>query len=332
MYKESDLHLLITEVSVDETKYETLYSSLMFNIDLVIIMFDLTDMSNFSIIEDTLKKIQNCNSNSCKLIIGNKLDNVNGICTPFDNFCKNKKLNFFELSLQTKTNVNLFYQFLSKSLKDRCKKEDQVVRELEYYDKPTALGANANYKIILVGDSSVGKSCFFSQYFKDEFIENNISTLGFENQCKVFKVGNQVINCQVWDTAGQERFRSSIKSYYKNTDGIILMYDVTQQKTLDNISGWIRDISDNTKKSIVIFLVANKIDNVDETVVSWEEASTISLNNNLKCFQTSARLNINVADILLQMVKDISTVNKSNHQSTTNLNKEKSKGVSTCAK
>lgn len=305
---------------------------MLLNVDLIIFMFDLTDESNFPIIDEIVKKIQPHSSNSVKVVIGNKLDNVNGISNTFDTFCKNKKLNFFELSLQTKTNFNLFIQFFGKTLKERMKKEDIIIKELEYYDKPTALGANSNYKIILVGDSSVGKSCFFTQYFKDEYIENNISTLGFENQSKIFKFKNSVINCQVWDTAGQERFRSNIKSYYKNTDGIILMYDVTQKKTFENISSWIKDISDNTKKAIVIFLVANKIDNVHETVVSWEEASNLAQNNSLKCFQTSARLNINVSDIVLQMVRDIYAVAVNTSTSSTNLKREKSKGTSSCAK
>jgi small GTP-binding protein len=330
------MNLFIIEISSDEPKLDKLYNSLFMDVELIIIMFDLTDSSCMDIIDDILKKINSCNVNSTKIFLGNKLDEVNGSSILLNSsFSKNKKSNIFEISLQTKANYINFFQLFNKTLNLNQNANKTLslplIQELDKYDKTIAMSANDNYKILLVGDSTVGKSCFFTQYFKDQFIENNISTLGFEKENKIFKIDSEIITCQIWDTAGQDRFRSSIKEYYQKTDGIILMYDVTQSKTFDNVLNWIKTINENVKKRVVVYLVANKIDMIDELDVSNNDAKEVSMSNGLKFFQVSAKYNINVNDVVKHILLDIYNLNR-DKEHIIKLDKGQSRCNSSCSK
>ena len=121
------------------------------------------------------------------------------------------------------------------------------------------------FKILLLGDSSVGKTCFLKRYTDNTFQDAYLSTIGFDFKFKFVTLENgKTVKVQLWDTAGQERFRTIAKSYYKGAHGIILIYDVTNRKTFDNIRKWLNQIKDEASNKISIILVANKIDCEDE--------------------------------------------------------------------
>ena len=120
------------------------------------------------------------------------------------------------------------------------------------------------YKILLLGDSSVGKTCFLMRYTDNTFQEIHMSTIGLDYKLKNVQLDEgKIVKIQIWDTAGQDRFRSITKNYYKGAHGIILLYDVTNRKTFDNVRDWVEQIREEVSDKVSIILVGNKIDNVE---------------------------------------------------------------------
>ena len=162
------------------------------------------------------------------------------------------------------------------------------------------------YKILLLGDTSVGKTCFLKRYTDDTFQDAYLSTIGFDFKFKNVQLSNgKEVRVQLWDTAGQERFRTISKSYYKGAHGIILMYDVTNQKTFDNIRKWLSSIKEEASSRIIIILVANKIDNEEDRVVSKEDGESLAKSSGLQIFESSAKENINVTEVFIGLIENI---------------------------
>ena len=161
-------------------------------------------------------------------------------------------------------------------------------------------------KILLLGDTSVGKTCFLKRYTDDTFQDAYLSTIGFDYKFKVvtLKSGKEV-KVQIWDTAGQERFRTIAKSYYRGAHGIILVFDVTNQKSFDNIRKWLNQIKEQAKKTICIVLIANKIDS-DGRIVTKEEGERLAKESNLEIFEASAKEKINVNEAFERIIENIS--------------------------
>ena len=198
------------------------------------------------------------------------------------------------------------------------------------------MSENANvdfpFKILLLGDSSVGKTCFLKRYTDDTFQDAYLSTIGFDFKFKSITLNNgKEVRVQLWDTAGQERFRSITKSYYKGAHGIILMYDVTNRKTYDNIKKWLNQIRDETGNRISIILVANKIDCEELRQVTKEEGESLAKSCNLPIFEASAKDSINVKEsfqfLAEKINENISTIIT---QNATQLNNKKISKKSCC--
>ena len=173
------------------------------------------------------------------------------------------------------------------------------------------MSENANvdfaFKILLLGDSSVGKTCFLKRYTDDTFQDAYLSTIGFDFKFKSITLNNgKEVRVQLWDTAGQERFRTIAKSYYKGAHGIVLMYDVTNRKTYDNIKKWLNQIRDETGNRISIILVANKIDCKELRQVTKEEGESLAKSCNLSIFEASAKDSINVKESFQFLAEKIS--------------------------
>ena len=169
-------------------------------------------------------------------------------------------------------------------------------------------GANTDFafKILLLGDSSVGKTCFLKRYTDNTFQDAYLSTIGFDFKFKFVTLDNgKTVKVQLWDTAGQERFRTIAKSYYKGAHGIILIYDVTNRKTYDNIKKWLNQIRDEAGNRISIILVANKIDCEDLRQVTKEEGESLAKSCNLPIFEASAKDSINVNESFQLLVEKI---------------------------
>ena len=189
------------------------------------------------------------------------------------------------------------------------------------------------YKILLLGDSSVGKTCFLKRYTDNTFQDAYLSTIGFDFKFKFVTLeSGKTVKVQLWDTAGQERFRTIAKSYYKGTHGIILIYDVTNRKTFENIRKWLNQIKDEASNKISIILVANKIDCEDEIrQVTKEEGEVLAKSAGLPIFEASAKDSINVNESFQFLIERIDeNITNINEQITTKLNNNKQNNKKGC--
>lgn len=184
------------------------------------------------------------------------------------------------------------------------------------------------FKVLLLGDSSVGKTCFLLRYSDDTFVENHISTIGLDYRLKMINLpDNRVVKMQIWDTAGQDRFRAITKNYYKGAHGIILIFDVTSTASFSNIKNWLQQIKENTSDKIQITLVGNKIDMINRRTVTKEEADKLAKEYNLKYFETSAKDNLNIQETFAYLTKEIYAIaEKSTGGTSLIMNKKKSSG------
>ena len=170
--------------------------------------------------------------------------------------------------------------------------------------------SNYVFKVLLLGDSTVGKTCFLMRFTENTFQEIHMSTIGLDYRFKKMPVDNgKEATVQIWDTAGQDRFRAITKNYYKGAHGIILIYDVTNQKTFENVRNWVTQIRENASEKAIIYIVGNKIDDKQNKVVTKEDGEKMAKEFDLKFFEASAKEDINIAPTFEALVKDIYKVN-----------------------
>ncbi len=188
------------------------------------------------------------------------------------------------------------------------------------------------YKILLLGDSSVGKSSLMMRFADNYYEENNVSTIGIVSKKKDIIINNQKIILNIFDTSGQERYHSISKNYIRNSDGIIFVFDLTNGTTFDNIKRWLMNCEDLIQDFQKI-VVGNKLD-LENREVDKERIEKFCGENNLKYFETSARNNINVGRIFKELAKlilDSKQINKEKNEKNkkipklTTLTKEKFK-------
>lgn len=161
------------------------------------------------------------------------------------------------------------------------------------------------FKIIMIGDSGVGKSAlltrFADQYYDDEFI----STIGVDFKIKTIEVEGKIIKLQIWDTAGQERFRTITSSYYRGAHGVLIVYDVTNRSSFNNIHNWLKEVDRLSPPNIPKLLIGTKTDLVRHREVQEKEAQALTDLLKIKLIETSARANQKVDDIFYQLSKQI---------------------------
>ena len=174
-----------------------------------------------------------------------------------------------------------------------------------------------SFKILLLGDSEVGKTSFMTRYLDDNYMSNTLVSVGIDSRIKTFERNNKTVYLRIFDTAGQERFRSIVKNYYKGADGILLMYDVTNLKSFKAIKTWVESIKENMDiNEIGLIIIGNKIDLPDK-VVGDEEKKEIENLLNTQIIEASAKENINVNEIFdkivdIMMEKKLGKVKKEN--------------------
>ena len=162
-------------------------------------------------------------------------------------------------------------------------------------------------KIVIIGDSGVGKTNFIFQFDKNSFNSQYVSTVGFDYKTKTIKLpsSKKKVKIQVWDTAGQERYMAMNKSIFQNAQGIILMYDLTNRNSFDNLDKWLNIISQNISGKVK-FLVANKLDLADEyRIVTEEEGKEWADEHHMKFFEGSGYNGENVKKIFIKMAEMI---------------------------
>lgn len=160
-------------------------------------------------------------------------------------------------------------------------------------------------KLLLVGDSGVGKSCLLLRFVEDKFNPSFITTIGIDFKIRTIESKGKKIKLQVWDTAGQERFRTITTAYYRGAMGIVLIYDVTDARTFENVENWFQTVTQHANDDAQIFLVGNKSDDVEKRQVSREQGQQLAQKLNIPFLEASAKTNDNVESIFYELAGSI---------------------------
>ena len=181
---------------------------------------------------------------------------------------------------------------------------DDISIELLQDAQVSQLDNYINFKVIIVGDSGVGKSCLLKRAVQNRFEANYQATIGFEFLLMHFQVNELKIKLQIWDTCGQEMYRSLIQGFYRNTSLALVVYDINNIKTYDSLDIWLKDIRQHTEQDLPIFVAGNKNDL--ERDVPEEEAKLFINSNRIKFFtECSAKSGENVKEIFLEAAKHL---------------------------
>ncbi|XP_044470640.1 ras-related protein Rab11D [Mangifera indica] len=169
------------------------------------------------------------------------------------------------------------------------------------------------FKVVLIGDSSVGKSQILSRFARNEFTLDSKATIGVEFQTRTLVIEHKSVKAQIWDTAGQERYRAVTSAYYRGAVGAMLVYDITRRQSFDNIPRWLEELRGHADKNIVIILIGNKSDLEDQRAVPTEDAKEFAEKEGLFFLETSALQATNVETAFMTVLTEIfNIVNKKN--------------------
>lgn len=160
------------------------------------------------------------------------------------------------------------------------------------------------FKLVLIGDSGVGKSCLLLRFADNAFTDSYISTIGVDFRFRTVKVEGNTVKLQIWDTAGQERFRTITSAYYRGADGIIMVYDVTCQNSFNHVADWLTEVNRFASAGTCKLLVGNKSDKEDRTVSS-EDARAYAEKLKIPFLETSAKNAENVETAFLTMAAEL---------------------------
>ncbi|XP_063146684.1 ras-related protein Rab-8A [Candoia aspera] len=161
------------------------------------------------------------------------------------------------------------------------------------------------FKLLLIGDSGVGKTCALFRFSEDAFNATFISTIGIDFKIRTIELDGKKIKLQIWDTAGQERFRTITTAYYRGAMGIMLVYDITNEKSFENIQNWVRNIEEHASPDVEKMILGNKCDMNYKRQVSREQGEKLAISYGIKFMETSAKANINIDNAFFTLARDI---------------------------
>lgn len=161
------------------------------------------------------------------------------------------------------------------------------------------------FKLLLIGDSGVGKTCLLFRFSEDSFNTTFISTIGIDFKIRTIELDGKRVKLQIWDTAGQERFRTITTAYYRGAMGIMLVYDITNEKSFENIKNWIRNIEQHATSDVEKMILGNKCDMTDKRQVSKDRGEKLAIDYGVKFLETSAKSGLNVEEAFYTMARDI---------------------------
>ena len=303
------------EVLIDENilKDNSKIHNYLFDCQCALFLVDITSNESFKLIKDLLNIIkEDLYPFLIKIMVLNKIDlnhkrQINFLeMTNFLNENSELELDNIEVSLKTEENLDELLQKINNAI-NIVKNQIPVNIIYEAVDSLAFKNKEINQMtIIFVGDSTVGKSCFISRYSKNKFTNEFLSTLGIEKNVKIIKIDETEYKLNLWDTAGQERFRSLPKKYYQNADGIFIFFDVANEQSYKSINYWLENIQNSLgnndgEKKYSLFLVGNKID-LNKRIISKKDAENLSNNLGLKYYETSAKINLNVNEVVSRMI------------------------------
>ena len=336
----------IYEIQIDKIKEVSIYQTFLYDCQCALYMADYSNQNSFNIIKELISMLKPENNNILtNILIFNKSDiDSKEISNNEINEFINRYTSFERIDLSLKNEQN-FSTLLEKIYAAVDKSNDPPINYItecvtNHKNLISQIQTKSTIRIILLGDSKVGKNSLLSRYFKNTFTDTFLSTIGIEYENKIIKIYNTTFKLIVWDTAGQERFRALPKKYYQNADGILLLFDVTEQESFENIRNWIKDIHENSnigekddKQSI--FLIGNKID-LPDRVISKNEAENLANELKIEFYEVSCKINMNINEIMARMIKSIieSNLAENNISSILDLKKTKNQNQnsSCCSK
>lgn len=191
-------------------------------------------------------------------------------------------------------------------------------------------------KIVLLGNVSVGKTCILLRFSENVFIEEYQTTIGLNYKVKQMQLHNkQTIKVQIWDTSGQERFLSLTKNFLKGSNGVVIVYDITEKKTFEDLEQWIESIKENIDiDTLPIVLVGNKLDLESQRQVSKEQAEQFAKNEKFKYFETSSKNNIGIEETFQYLAEEMYRIkqNQNGNKHNITINDKKQKKKKKCCK
>ena len=150
------------------------------------------------------------------------------------------------------------------------------------------------FKVLLLGNSDVGKSSLLLRFVDSVWNETFVPTIGVDFKVKTVEIGDKKVKMQIWDTAGQERFRNVISTYFRGGNGLLLIYDITNKDSFKNLESWLIEIEKNASENILKLLIGNKSDLEEDREISKEEGQAFANRNGMQFMETSAKMNTNV--------------------------------------
>lgn len=162
------------------------------------------------------------------------------------------------------------------------------------------------FKIVLIGDAGVGKTCVVQRFKSGTFFEKQSNTIGVDFTMKSVTIEDKKVKLQIWDTAGQERFRTITQSYYRSANGVIVAYDITKKETFNNVARWLEDVHRYAGTNIVQLLIGNKLDLEQMREVPMAQAKELATQYGIfDCLETSAKDNSNVEEAFLRLATEL---------------------------
>jgi Ras-related protein Rab-1A len=162
------------------------------------------------------------------------------------------------------------------------------------------------YKVLIIGDSAVGKSCLLLQFSDQTFSDHYVSTIGVDFKIRTMDVAGKQVKLQIWDTAGQERFQTITANYYHGSHAIAIVYDITNRASFENLRRWMADVDRLANPQVCKIVIGNKADQEDKRQVRRDEGQTIADNLGVPFLETSAKTSYNVREMFHQMCLAIS--------------------------
>ena len=152
------------------------------------------------------------------------------------------------------------------------------------------------FKVLLLGNSDVGKSSLLLRFVDSVWNDSFVPTIGVDFKVKTVEIGEKKVKMQIWDTAGQERFRNVVSTYFRGSNGILLIYDITNKDSFKNLESWLIEIEKSASENVLKILIGNKSDLEDEREISKEEGQAFANRNGMQFIETSAKLDTNVSE------------------------------------
>ena len=155
--------------------------------------------------------------------------------------------------------------------------------------------------MVLIGDTSVGKSCILTRFADDQFTDNYVTTIGVDFRFKTMIVMDKIVKIQVWDTAGQERYRSITNAYYKGAEGILIVFDLTNEESFKNIKTWIKEVTSFTGQDVIILCLGNKMDIKNE--INHDIIEQFKKETNLEIYNVSAKTGEGIENAFIHIIE-----------------------------